>query len=890
MNHRVPIIMLALVASLQLQLVQANSAFNVGFMGGLESGGNKQAGGFLSSTFGNTMDLAGGIPNMLNNAVQQVTKPLDGLVGSMLNPVGSAMSSLSSLSGGLTGQIGGGLSLGTSDGSSSSSTKGNIIGNIARATGSGAGVLNSLSLPTGLVGGLATGLAAATGLGGLTNAVTAAANPLTNPGSSLAGAVQTVDNVAGVGALSHAARTAGALSGAAQAAGALSGAAQTAGLLSGAAQTAGAVSAASQAAGAMSALGGASASMATNNVLNRAAFGGSAMNSMNSMGAMNGLSQMGAINQMNMHNMAQYGNHLQRREALSSAAGLAAAGNSIAAQSELMSGAGVGGAAEAAALGASTGLSGLGAGMEAAQLAGAAGSLGSAANYGLGQSLGQGALGLGLGMGAGAAEAASELGGAGSAALGVANNHLLGGALGASQVPYLAGAAHEAIASNNLATAAAAAATANQIVPGIVHQSGLGLNRAIAGDAIDSTVRSLGASRGLEAAALPLAAANNGAALARSSGAIAAEAALTEPVIENPLTPARQNLAAEAHNNAEAEAAIAGNDMVQHGLENSQSASLATNAYRQAKLASARDRVNIAGTIQNSARISDAAIATHDAATKAEDSLLGSELAVDSAATVLDSDAAYIPPVTNSMLRSLPYGRLGLRNILPKPLNYPSVLLPDVWLNGSPVNYRNLPFRMMPYGIGAEGLAAAQAGSSVYGINRVGGASATGVAGIAGLTGLEGAAAAAVAGTNAGLFLEGQPIISNNGIYLNNLLVDPKYAYLRNINSVNSMGSSVMPILANGQLQAQDEVNMANILTAQQQLGPGMLGTYGGFGRMNTVPMLTGSVSDANLAPTTTVGTTYPIGSALVIEPRDSYFQDYIDNASSRQNFDERQQ
>lgn len=320
----------------------------------------------------------------------------------------------------------------------------------------------------------------------------------------------------------------------------------------------------------------------------------------------------------------------------------------------------------------------------------------------------------------------------------------------------------------------------------------------------------------------------------------------------------RQALAADALGNAQAEAAIAGADMAAHGANNARSASLAGNAYRQAKLASARDRVNIAGTIQNSARISDAAIATHDAATKAEDSLLGSELAVDSAATVLDSDAAYIPPVTNSLLRSLPYGRLGVRNIVPKPLTYPSVLLPDVWLNGAPVNYMNVPLRALPYGIG-----------STLGTNQLW---------------QSGAALA-----NGGL-INGQPFIASNGRYLNGLVIDPAYSYLAAGHAYGAAGSSVVPILANGQVESHDELALANMINNHQLNGAGMSATYHGYGRMNSVPMITGSVNDVNLMPTTTIGTTYPIGSALVIEPRDSYFQDYVDNASSRQNFDERQQ
>lgn len=326
---------------------------------------------------------------------------------------------------------------------------------------------------------------------------------------------------------------------------------------------------------------------------------------------------------------------------------------------------------------------------------------------------------------------------------------------------------------------------------------------------------------------------------------------------------ARQALATDALSNAQAESTIAGADMVAHGANNARSAALASNAYRQAKLASARDRVNIAGTIQNSARISDAAIATHDAATKAEDSLLGSELAVDSAATVLDSDGAFIPPVTSSLLRSLPYGRLNIRNIIPKPLTYPSVLLPDVWLNGVPVSYLNVPFRMLPFGVGPVPYANPLLGA---GVNLGAGMSLA-----------------------TGNLVTNQVLTPNNGFPLNTRYFDPTAAYIVGA-ARGVLDSSILPVLANGQLEAHDEVALANMIRVQQENGPGMMATHGGYGKINSVPMLTGTVSDVNLMPTTTTATTYPIGSALVVEPRDSFFQDYIDNASSRQNFDERSQ
>lgn len=378
--------------------------------------------------------------------------------------------------------------------------------------------------------------------------------------------------------------------------------------------------------------------------------------------------------------------------------------------------------------------------------------------------------------------------------------------------------------------------------------------------------------RGAAEVGAAMGAAQAGSNTVAAAAPVAAATAANAASAANNVAAHRQMLANDALANAHAESAIAGADMVAHGINNARSASLASNAYRQAKLATARDRVNIAGTIQNSARISDAAIATHDSATKAEDSLLGSEIAVDSAATVLDSDAAYIPPVTNSMLRSLPYGRVGLRNIIPKPLTYPSVLLPDVWLNGRPVNYQNIPLRMIP--IGPLGLPTMSMG---------------GPAAANGFMPPYFQAATSAAGFPL-VAANGQPLISNNGILINGMVVDPYVAYLTSNNMQGILGSSVLPILANGQLEAQDEVSAAHALTQQQLNGNGFPTTYYGFGRSNSVPMLTGSVTDVSLAPTTTVGTTYPIGSAMVIEPRDSFFQDYIDNASSRQNWDEKHQ
>lgn len=448
-------------------------------------------------------------------------------------------------------------------------------------------------------------------------------------------------------------------------------------------------------------------------------------------------------------------------------------------------------------------------------------------------------------MAAGAAGAATAAGAAAAASDAMAGpgmyaNQDLATGLGAASLGAQAAAAHE-VATGGAATQAALMGAHGAFNP-MANMAAASLAGHVAGNVAAAT------------------AANHVAnvAAANVANAASAESALVGVNQVANHVVSRQALAADALGNAQAEAAIAGADMAAHGANNARSASLAGNAYRQAKLASARDRVNIAGTIQNSARISDAAIATHDAATKAEDSLLGSELAVDSAATVLDSDAAYIPPVTNSLLRSLPYGRLGVRNIVPKPLTYPSVLLPDVWLNGAPVNYMNVPLRALPYGIG-----------STLGTNQLW---------------QSGAALA-----NGGL-INGQPFIANNGRYLNGMVIDPAYSYLAAGHVYGAAGSSIVPILANGQVEAHDEVALANMINAHQLNGAGMSATYQGYGRMNTVPMITGSVNDVNLMPTTTIGTTYPIGSALVIEPRDSYFQDYVDNASSRQNFDERQQ
>jgi len=336
------------------------------------------------------------------------------------------------------------------------------------------------------------------------------------------------------------------------------------------------------------------------------------------------------------------------------------------------------------------------------------------------------------------------------------------------------------------------------------------------------------------------------------SGAIAP---LAGPLAQLPAS--RLGLANDALRNAQLDAASAGGDMAVHAANNARSAALASNAYRQAKLANARDRVNVAGTIQNSARISDAAIATHDAATKAEDSLTGSELAVDSASTVLDSDGAYIPPVTSSLLRSLPYGRIGVRNIVPKPLTYPSILLPDVWLSGAPVNYLNIPMRALPYTIGTTA-----ATNPVW-------ASASNLAN--------------------GRLLHPQPFLSNHGVPLSNMIIDPAFPH-GPLGTGHMLPGSMVPVLANGHLEAQDELANMHSITMQQLGGAGMAGTYNGYSRLNSAPMLTGSVNSANIIPTSNVATTYPIGSALVIEPRDAFFQDYIDNASSRQNFDERQQ
>ena len=429
---------------------------------------------------------------------------------------------------------------------------------------------------------------------------------------------------------------------------------------------------------------------------------------------------------------------------------------------------------------------------------------------------------------------------------GAAANAMAAGSAMASR----AAAANSIRAANTLAAGSAMAsevAAANSI---------RAANTLAAGSAMASeaaAANSIGAANTLAAAA-PLAAVGAATAAAAADGTIEA-GTVANSVASNVL--GRSALTADAIQNAQAESAIAGAEMMAHGANNARSASLASNAYRQAKLASARDRVNIAGTIQNSARISDAAIATHDAATKAEDSLLGSELAVDSASTVLDSDAAYIPPVTASLLRSLPYGRLGLRNIVPKPLTYPGHLLPDVWSNGVPVNYLNVPLRMLPYGISS-----AAAANTLW---------------------HSGAAQAS------GALINKQPFTANNGMILNGMVFDPAAAYLSGSLS-GILGSSVLPILANGQLEAQDEIAVANMITLQQLKGAGMAATYQGYGRSNPVPLITGTVTDVNIMPTTTIATTYPIGSALVIEPRDSYFQDYVDNASSRQNFDEHHQ
>lgn len=582
---------------------------------------------------------------------------------------------------------------------------------------------------------------------------------------------------------------------------------------------------------------GATAMAGLGNSLIGGALGATGLGGLGGVGGLGGLGAAGAAASAGMANAANLGG----------AAGVA----------------GAAGMANAASLGGAAGLAGAAGAANAASAAsaGGAGAASSAAAGGLG-----GLGGLGGGYGGLGSAAAAGAGGAGFMNPGFGRLGSVGpmGGLGVGGYypGMVGGGAMTAASAGSAAAMAAGSGALNGGFGGFGGYGGYGGGAAgVMGGAASSAAAAAGGA-GIGGLGAGSAAASSAGVGAASAGLGVAGAALGGALVSP-----RAALAADAVGNAGAEAAIAGADMVAHGINNARSASLASNAYRQAKLASARDRVNIAGTIQNTARISDAAIASHDAATKAEDSLLGSEIAVDSAGTVLDSDAAYIPPVTNSLLRSLPYGRIGLRNIVPKPLTYPSVLLPDVWLNGRPVNYFNVPFRMLPFGVGPTALTNQfQLGGGVLGF----GGSFLGVGG--------------------GLVGSGfQPFFSNNGAFVNDLVIDPALAYLYN-GPLPPFGSSILPVLANGQVQAGEEVALANMITRQQNLGAGMAATYTGYGSGNPVPLLTGSASIANLVPVTTIGTTYPIGSALVIEPRDSFFQDYIDNASSRQNFDERQQ
>lgn len=182
---------------------------------------------------------------------------------------------------------------------------------------------------------------------------------------------------------------------------------------------------------------------------------------------------------------------------------------------------------------------------------------------------------------------------------------------------------------------------------------------------------------------------------------------------------------------------------------------------------------------------------------------------------------------------------------------------------------------MLPYGA-AGGLGAGFVGFGGTGIGAASSASA--------------ALGFGAAGYGFGYGFNGQPYLPNNGgAYVNDYVRDPMAAFWFKPFGPCCFTSSIFPILANGQVQAADEVQAANVIALQQQAAAGV-STYTGFGSVSPVPMLTGSVTEANLIPTTTMGTTYPIGSALVIEPRDSFFQDYIDSSSSRQNLDERSQ
>lgn len=308
----------------------------------------------------------------------------------------------------------------------------------------------------------------------------------------------------------------------------------------------------------------------------------------------------------------------------------------------------------------------------------------------------------------------------------------------------------------------------------------------------------------------------------------------------------RYVLGADAAKNAALDYAIAGADVARNTANNARTAALAGNAYRNAKLAGARDKANVEGTIQNSASIADATIATHDTATRAEDALTGSEAAIDSVGTILDSDGAFIPSITSSLVRSLPYGRLTIRDILPRPLTWPARYLPDVWQNGQPVSYRDVPLNAQP---------------SIYSAaNRFLPASAI--------------AATAAGGSSASLI--GQPYYMNNGIFIggpeSGTVWDPT---LTNTNAMVQATTGATPFSFADKLLTQAQVSAANTAIDQTQIGSNLGSTYQGYGSLNGLPLLTGNVVADSLASTTSAGLTHPIGSAFVIEPRDSFFQDY---------------
>ncbi|KAG9511123.1 hypothetical protein GZH46_00317 [Fragariocoptes setiger] len=141
------------------------------------------------------------------------------------------------------------------------------------------------------------------------------------------------------------------------------------------------------------------------------------------------------------------------------------------------------------------------------------------------------------------------------------------------------------------------------------------------------------------------------------------------PVLEATLmtggTPALAHLATLNNVN---DARVAGAQSAEQAVRQAAHAQRAGLAYRDARLAGARDSVNVEGAITNAGAISDSAWATHDTAQRAESALTGADVATDTLGTTLDADGAFLPPVTASLVRAAPYGpRLTVRDIMPRP-------------------------------------------------------------------------------------------------------------------------------------------------------------------------------------------------------------------------------